>query len=275
VGCVIREINIPALAAFVAAAHDVLDEAGYSLVLSNSEGRRERERGLLERLSRRQMDGIMIGPYSPTTPEFETFLQGLGVPLVLVDRDEPAWTDAVMTDHAQGIRTATEHLLKLGHRAIALITGDPSLYPARERLRGYREAFRAARLTPDPALIHAASFLAGAGFRLTSSMLASKDRPTAIIAGGIGMLPGVLKAIKVRGLRIPTDISVIGSGSSDLADLHAPPIALQYWDQAEVGRIAANLLLDRILGRAGPDPRHVLVPNAFVLRESVGPARRG
>ena len=274
VGCVIREINIPALAAFVAAAHDVLDEAGYSLVLSNSEGRRERERGLLERLSRRQMDGIMIGPYSPTTAEFETFLQGLGVPLVLVDRDEPAWADAVMTDHAQGIRTATEHLLKLGHRGIALITGDPGLYPARERLRGYREAFRAARLTPDPAFIHAGSFLASAGFRLTSSMLASKARPTAIIAGGIGMLPGVLQAIKVRGLRIPADISVVGSGASELADLHTPPIALQYWDQAEVGRIAANLLLDRILGRAGPGPRHVLVPNAFVLRESVGPVRR-
>jgi LacI family transcriptional regulator len=273
VGCVIREINISPLAAFVAAAHDVLDEAGYSLVLSNSEGRRERERGLLERLSRRQMDGIMIGPYTPMTDAFDAFLRGLGVPLVMVDRDEPAWADAVMTDHAQGIRAATAHLLNLGHRAISLITGDPSLYPARERLRGYHEAFRAAGLAPDPALIHASSFLAGAGFRLTSAMLASKDRPTAIIAGGIGMLPGVLQAIKVRGLRIPDDISVVGAGSSELADLHTPPIALQYWDQAEVGRIAANLLLDRILGRAGTAPRHVLVPNAFVLRESVGPVR--
>jgi LacI family transcriptional regulator, galactose operon repressor len=274
VGCVIREINISALAAFVAAAHDVLDEAGYSLVLSNSEGRRERERGLLERLSRRQMDGIMIGPYSPLTGEFDAFLQGLGVPIVLVDRDQPAWADAVMTDHAQGIRAATEHLLGLGHRAISLITGDSSLYPARERLRGFREAFRAAGIKHDPSLVHSTSFLASAGFRITSSMLASKDRPTAIIAGGIGMLSGVLQAIKVRGLRIPADISVIGSGTSELADLHTPPIALQCWDQAEVGRIAANLLLDRILGQAGSEPRHVLVPNAFVLRESVGPVRR-
>jgi LacI family transcriptional regulator len=275
VGCVIREINISALAAFVGAAHDVLDEAGYSLVLSNSAGRRARAPGLLERLSRRQMDGIMIGPYSPTTGAFDAFLKGLGVPIVLVDRDEPAWADAVMTDHAQGIRAATGYLLSLGHRAISLITGDPSLYPARERLRGFHDAFRAAGRKPDPALIHAASFLASAGFRLTSSMLASKDRPTAIIAGGIGMLSGVLQAIKVRGLRIPDDISVIGSGSSELADLHTPPIALQHWDQAEVGRIAANLLLDRILGRTVGEPRHVLLPNAFVLRDSVGPVRRG
>jgi LacI family transcriptional regulator len=275
VGCVIREINISALAAFVAAAHDVLDEAASGWVLTTGGGRRARAPGLLERLSRRQMDGIMIGPYSPLTGEFDAFLQGLGVPIVLVDRDEPAWADAVMTDHAQGIRAATEHLLGLGHRAISLITGDPSLYPARERLRGFQEAFRAAGIKPDPSLIHATSFLASAGFRLTSSMLAAKDRPTAIIAGGIGMLPGVLQAIKVRGLRIPADISVIGSGSSELADLHTPPIALQHWDQAEVGRIAANLLLDRILGRTGAEPRHVLVPNALVLRKSVGPARRG
>lgn len=274
IGCVIREINISALAAFVRAAHDVLDEAGYSLVLSNSEGRRERERELLERLSRRQMDGIMIGPYTPITTEFDAFLRGLDVPIVLVDRDEPAWADAVMTDHAQGIRAATEHLINLGHHAIALITGDPDLYPARERLRGYREAYRAAGLAPDPAFVHAGSFLASAGFRLTSSMLAARNRPTAIIAGGIGMLPGVLQAIRVRGLRIPADVSVIASGNSELADLYTPQIALQRWDQAEVGRIAANLLLDRILGRAGLEPRHVLLPNEFVPRESIGPAPR-
>lgn len=274
IGCVIREINISALAAFVRASHDVLDDAGYSLVLSNSEGRRDRERELLERLSRRQVDGIMIGPYTPITHEFDGFLRELDIPIVLVDRDEPSWADAVMTDHAQGIRAATEHLLRLGHRSISLITGDSGLYPARERLRGYHEAFRDAAVTPDPAFIHASSFLASAGFRLTSSMLAAKERPTAIIAGGIGMLPGVLQAIKVRGLCIPADISVIASGNSELADLYTPPIALQRWDQAEVGHIAANLLLDRILGRSGADPRHVLVPNEFVPRESTGPVSR-
>jgi LacI family transcriptional regulator len=86
------------------------------------------------------------------------------------------------------------------------------------------------------------------------------------------MLPGVLRAVRVRGLRIPADISVVGSGDSDLADLYAPPISVQRWDQAEVGRTAAGLLLDRILKRAGQEPRHVLLPNEFVARESTGPA---
>src|SRR5205823_14329632 len=180
------------LAAFVRAAHDVLDEAGFSLLLSNSEGGTNRERELLSRLSHRQADGVMIGPYSPVTEEFDSFLHGLNIPIVLIDRDLPAWADAVMTDHASGVRAATEHLLDLGHRRIALITGSPELYPARERIRGYEEALRSRDLELDPSLIEASSFLPGKGFSYASSVLASKSPPTAIIAGGIGMLPGVL-----------------------------------------------------------------------------------
>ena len=273
IGCVIREINLSALAAFVRAAHDVLDEAGFSLLLSNSEGRRERERELLARLSGRRADGIMIGPYSPVTEEFDSFLHRLNVPIVLIDRDLPSWADAVMTDHAKGVRDATEHLLNLGHRRIAIITGSPTLYPARERIRGYEEALRSRDLEPDPSLIEASSFLPDKGFRYTSSVLASKCPPTAIIAGGIGMLPGVLQAIRVRGLRIPADISVVGAGDSELSELHTPPISIQRWDQAEIGRFAANLLLDRIRGRADAEPRHVLLPNEFVARQSTGPAK--
>lgn len=271
IGCVIREINLSALAAFVRAAHDVLDDAGFSLLLSNSEGRRDRERELLARLGRRQADGIMIGPYTPITEEFDSFLHRLNIPIVLIDRDQPAWADAVMTDHAAGIRAATEHLLDLGHRRIAILTGSIELYPARERVRGYREALRVRELDADPSLIEASSFLPNDGFRNTSSILAIKDRPTAIIAGGIGMLPGVLQAIRVRGLRIPEDISIVGSGDSELAELHTPSISIQRWNQAEVGRFAASLLLDRIQGRAGPEPRRVLLPNEFIARASVGP----
>jgi LacI family transcriptional regulator len=148
------------------------------------------------------------------------------------------------------------------------------LYPARERIRGYEEALRSHNLEPDPSLIEASSFLPDKGFSYTSSVLASKYPPTAIIAGGIGMLPGVLQAIRVRGLRIPDDISVVGAGDSELSELHTPSISIQRWDQAEIGRIAASLLLDRIRGRAGPEPSHVLLPNEFVARESTGPARQ-
>jgi len=274
IGCVLREINISQLAGFVRAAHDVLDEVGFSLLISNSEGRQERERELLTRLARRQADGVMIGPYTPIAGDFEAFLRDLAIPIVLVDRDQPDWADAVMADHAEGMRLAVGHLLDLGHRRIALITGDRGLYPARERLRGFQEAYAARGLEPDQSLIHTISFLPGAGFRFTSAMLAQRNPPTAVISGGIDMLSGVLRAIRGRGLRIPDDISVIASGHSELAELYNPPIAIVAWDQAEVGRIAAGMLLDRLRNDGVHEPRHVLVPNEFVVRGSIGPPHK-
>jgi LacI family transcriptional regulator len=275
IGCILREINIPQLAGFVKAAHDVLDEVGFSLVISNSEGRKDRERELLSRLSRRQADGVMMGPYTPIAGEFEAFLRDLDIPIVLIDRDQPAWADAVMADHAQGMRSAVGHLLDLGHRRVALITGERGLYPARERIRGYQEAFAARGLAPDPSLIQAGSFLPNAGFRISSAMLGQRDPPTAVISGGIDMLSGVLRAVRGRGLRIPEDVSVVASGHSELAELVTPPIAVIGWDQAEVGRIAAGMLLERIRNDDVPEARRVLVPNEFIARASVGRPKDG
>ncbi len=274
IGCILREINIPQLAGFVKAAHDVLDEVGFSLLISNSEGRKERERELLSRLSRRQADGVMMGPYTPIEGEFEAFLRDLDIPIVLIDRDQPDWADAVMANHAEGMRLAVGHLLDLGHRRIALITGDGWLYPARERVRGYQDAYAARGLEPDPSLVHSGSFLPGAGFRITSALLGQRNPPTAIISGGIDMLAGVLRAVRGRGLRIPDDVSVIASGHSELAELVSPAVAVVGWDQAEVGRIAAGMLLDRIRNDGPHEPRSVLVPNEFIPRASIGPPKR-
>jgi LacI family transcriptional regulator len=271
IGCIIRDITIPSLAAFVRAAHDVLDEAGFSLLISNSEGREERERELLSRLRSQRTAGIMFGPYTPITEEFSSFMRKLEAPVVLVERDEPAWADAVMTDHAGSFRDATRHLLELGHRRILILTGDQRIYPARERLRGYREAHEALGLTIDPTMVRAESFLAVAGYRYTSSLLGGPEVPTAILSGGLDMLAGVLRAVKVRGLRIPADISIVASGDSELAELHTPAIGVARWDQAEVGRTAAGLLLGRIAGSVEAAPQHILLPSEFVARGSIGP----
>ena len=271
VGCIIREISIPALGAFVRAAHDVLHEAGYALLLTNSEGNAVRERELLKRLNQRQADGILLGQYSPLTEEFDQFLRALNVPIVLVDRNEPAWADSVAADHFHSSKRITDHLLSLGHRRVAIITGPEDLFPAAERLRGYRAAHLERRVAVDPQLVSATSFLAKSGFSFMSGVLGHGDRPTAVIAGGIDMLDGVLRAIRARDLQIPHDISVVGAGDSSLAELHTPPVSVSHWDHAEVGRIAAEMLLDRIASRSAAKARHVLLPTEFVFRESTAP----
>jgi LacI family transcriptional regulator len=273
VGCIMRDINIPTLAAFVSAAHSVLDQAGFSLLISNSEGLEDRERELLMRLDSQQADGILFGPYTRLESEFEAFLRRLEAPIVLVDRDEPVWADAVMADHAGGAFDATTHLLNQGHRRILLLTGSKFIYPARERILGYRRAFAAKNVPVDEELICTTGFGSMEGFRHASSRLGTADPLTAIIAGGIDMLPGVLRAVRVRGLSIPDDISVVSVGDSELAQLHTPPISSIRWDQGEIGRSAAQILLKRIGAGTGGTPERILLPAEFTVRASTAAPR--
>lgn len=273
VGCILREINIAQLGGFVSTAQNVLTESGYSLLIANSEGRRQREMELLKSFSSGQVDGVLMGPYTPIEGEFEEFLQTLTVPIVMIDRDNPKWCDAVYADHEGGMYQATSHLLDLGHRRIALLTGPTRLHPGGARVRGFMRAHAERSIQPVPELVIAKSFLNDYGYRATSSLLGMAHPPTAIIAGGIDMLPGVLRAVRTRGLSVPENISVIASGQNDLCDLHQPPIGVVGWDQNEVGATAAALLLDLITNGKREEPRRVIIPTTFNPQASCVPPR--
>lgn len=271
VGCVIRDIDIPGLATFVRAAHDVFLEAGYALLLSNSEGKIERERQLISIMAARRADALLIAQCSETDLELRTAMSKAGIPVVLFDREHPVWADAVMVDHRGGMRRAIERLAQLGHTRIALITGDEALFPARERIAGYRSAHEALGLPIDGTLIRSGSFQAEFGFEQTSLLVSSTDRPTAILAGGIDMLPGILKALRLKNLVIPRDISIVATLNSDLVELHEPPISVITWNYADVGRLAARFALERLRGAAKDAPKRLTVPTEFIMRDSCAP----
>jgi LacI family transcriptional regulator len=174
-------------------------------------------------------------------------------------------------NHRHGMRRATEHLLQLGHRRIALITGSPDLYPARARIAGFEDAYRLFGVEPVPELIHKKSFLSDYAFHETSILMTSKVPPTAIVAGGIDVLAGILRALRARGLSVPKDLSLVAACDTDLAELSDPPITVESWDYAAVGRIAARLVLDRIAMVGGAEPRRIMIPSELVQRGSCQP----
>jgi LacI family transcriptional regulator len=272
IACIIRDIDISGFARFVRGADEVLVRAGYALLLSNSEGRVERERELISVIAARRADALLIAQSAETDKTFDELLHHLRIPVVLIDRELPKWADAVMVDHRMGVRQATEKLIRLGHRRIALLTGNRTLYPARERIIGYEHAHAACGIALDPRLLQTGSFEATFAFQTTSMLLGLGDRPTAVIAGGIEMLPGIIRALRVRGFSIPEDISVVAAVNSDLADLFEPQISVEDWDYGEVGRIAANLALQRITSDKVGEPHRVLVPTRFLLRDSCASA---
>lgn len=271
VGCVIRDIDILGLASFVRAAHDVFLEAGYALLLSNSEGKIERERQLISVMAARRADALLIAQCSETDAELGAAMAKAGIPVVLFDREHPIWADSVMVDHRGGMRRAIERLAQLGHTRIALITGNETLFPARERIAGYLSAHEALGLTVYNSLIRTGSFQADFGFEQTSLLVSSADPPTAIFAGGIDMLPGILKALRLKRLVIPRDISIVGTLNSDLVELHDPPISVITWNYGDIGRIAARFALERLRGASAVAPKRLTIPTEFIMRDSCAP----
>jgi LacI family transcriptional regulator len=269
VGYVVGDISNPLIATITSGAESVLRQAGYSMLLMNSENDPELDAAHIRFFQARRVDGMILSLASERQQETLDVLDQVDVPVIMVDRDVDAQLDAsiVRNDHKAGMRAAVDHLLDLGHRRIVLITGGLDLWPVRERIAGLTEAV-AARGVPDETSSLVGSLSAEHGERSTEQVLAMHPRPTAIIAGGNQVLAGCIRSLHRHGIRIPEDISLVTCDEVDLSELHAPPIASIARDTLRLGNTAAELLLERI---NGGEPRTVLLPTAFNARPSCGP----
>jgi LacI family transcriptional regulator len=198
-------------------------------------------------------------------------LKELRIPSVLLDRELPLDIDAVLTDHAPGLRQATNYLIGLGHRRIAIITAGSDIRPGRERVRGFIEAFEKSGLPAPKDLIRSQSLSVDFGFREASVLLQMRERPTAIIAAGNRILVGVLRAVQQQNVSIPRDLSLIACDRSDVALLYPGPITLIDRAVEEIGRTAAQLLLERLAGQSSRPAQRILFPTQLILGGSCLP----
>jgi LacI family transcriptional regulator len=273
VGYVVGDISNPLIATITSGAESVLRQAGYSMLLMNSENDPELDAAHIRFFQARRVDGMILSLASERQQETLDVLGQVDVPVVMVDRDVDAQLDAsiVRNDHKAGMRAAVDHLLDLGHRRIVLITGGLDLWPVRERIAGMTEAV-AARGVLDETSSLVGSLSAEHGERSTEQVLAMHPRPTVIIAGGNQVLAGCIRSLHRHGIRIPEDISLVTCDEVDLSELHIPPIASIARDTLRLGNTAAELLLERI---NGGEPRTVLLPTTFNARPSCGPLPAG
>ena len=262
-----RDISIPGYGAIVNAAEEALRARGYTLLLAMTDERKEQELHLLRIFQQRRVDAVIMTTSDETDAELSRQIKNAGMPVVLLDRENPPQLDAVTLDHRRGTRAATEYLHGLGHTRIALLTGRASTRPAAERIAGFKEASERLGKLGSHGVIRAGGFDAEFGFREASSLLSASVRPTAIIAGGMAMLSGVLQAIRARSLSIPNDVSVIAGADSDLAALATPSVTAVRWSCTDEGRMAVQLLLNRLGNRTGPVQR-VMLSTELIPRES-------
>jgi LacI family transcriptional regulator, galactose operon repressor len=265
VGFVVSDISNPLFAQIGLGAEVRLRASGYALQLANSMSRPELDARHVRLFRSRRVDGLLLSLADEDDGEAVGAVAASGIPCVLVDREAPelAEMSAVLSDHAAGMTEAVGHLLELGHQRIALINGNPHVRPGKERAKVLR---RLTRGRPDvTAQLRQGSFTAEHGEATSIELLSQPHRPTAIIVGGNQILAGVLRGIRAAGLRVPSDLSLITCDDVPLAEFLEPPIATVSRKPGEIGRVAAELLLDRM---AGAEPRRVTLPTGFRATDS-------
>jgi LacI family transcriptional regulator len=244
-------------------------DRAYSVVLCNSEGNLAREEHYTEVLTQKQVDGIIFVAAGDRTGSLSLLLDR-GVPSVLIDRDLPdAKVDAVLADNRQGGYLATRHLLALGHRRIACISGPSNISPSADRVTGYRQALADAGLPVDETLILRGDFHLESGWAAASELLRRPAPPTAIFACNDLMAIGVIRAAADLARRIPEELAVVGFDDIELAAYCVPPLTTVLQPTTGMGRRAVQLLIDRIADPELPHRREIF-PTILTVRASCG-----
>ncbi len=198
--------------------------------------------------------------------------EDLEVPVVSIDPIDTTESRVVSigsTNWAGG-RSATEHVIKLGHRRIAWIGGPPGSAPSLERFHGYQAALDSAGLTPDRALIRHDAFSVDAGLRHGREILALDERPTAIVAGNDEIAVGVLAAAKELHITVPGELSVTGFDDTPQTEWTTPRLTSVRQPLVGMGRMAVETVLGMADG-VQPASRHLQLATTLSVRDSTGP----
>ncbi len=274
IGFIVPDISNPLWAHILRSASEALQAQGYSVMVASTNGERSIELEVLARIARRRMDAFLLTLDTPLDAELQRSLAQLFAPVVVMERDLGDQWNTVVTDHGGGSYAATRYLIGLGHRRIALLTAQPALRPSAVRIQGYRQAHEEAGLPVDDSLVRCGAFWPEFGFHETSRLLSQEDSPTAVVAGGTQLLPGVLRAANLQGVAIPQQVSVVSCGDTDLAQLTRPAVTVVRSTPASVGLVAAKTLLRILSGDDDGKPSRVVLPTELILRDSCAPPAR-
>ncbi|MBS42448.1 MAG: hypothetical protein CMH83_04625 [Nocardioides sp.] len=281
VGVIVASIANPVYPEMIAGIQAVLEERGFTLIIGSSEGRPEREAGIVRSMRQRQVDGIVMASVTMRDGEVAA-LVGDGLDVVLASRNlaRGDLVDAVVVDNVAGARAAVEHLAGHGHTRIAHVAGPQDVVPFTQRRQAYCDAVSDAGLDADPDLVTVAeASTLEAGADAVRRLLALPEPPTAVFVGSDGMAIGALEHCARAGVVVPRDLAVVGFDNIWVGRM--PGISLTTVDShaRDVGTRAAHRLLSRIEarweGRSSPPPRPAaaettVLPAELVVRGTCG-----
>jgi DNA-binding LacI/PurR family transcriptional regulator len=266
VGLVVTTIADPFVAGVVGGIEDAANAHGYSVVLANSHADPEREMMVVRSFEERRVDGVIVTA-SRVGALYVPMLSRMRVPIVLLNNQHPGeFTHSVMIDNLEASAQATHHLIELGHRRIAYLGDRHGHQSDTERFGGYRQALDQADIPFLPELVVHGDGKPEGGIEAMGRLLALAAPPTAVFCYNDMTALGALRRIRVSGLRVPDDISLVGFDDLYIAQYTDPPLTTVRQPKRQMGRLAMEVLL-RLL--QGSQSEHIIrVPGELVGRES-------
>ncbi|MEP9382058.1 LacI family DNA-binding transcriptional regulator [Nocardioides sp. KR10-350] len=268
-GLIISDIGNPFFTALVRGVEDAAHEAGYSLVLCNSDEILEKEQSYIQVAVDEQMAGVILTPSSEADSDLTPLLER-GIPVVAVDRRlDRHDVDTVVGDNVRGALLATQHLIASGCRRIACITGPTKTTTAQERLHGYRQALTREGIDVDEGLVMIENFKEDGGYAGATGLLDLDERPDGLFVANNLMTVGALEALVDRGVEVPRDLLIVGFDDIPWAKLTRPRLTTVDQPTYQMGKDAGTLLAGRLGGNTGPARTIMLSPTLQVRESSV------
>ncbi len=270
---VVPDIANPFWSEVARAVQDSLEGGGYWVVVGNTDWSEERELDYLKLFRTGRFDGLII---NSVTDDIDLILEA-GIPAVLIgERSEELRLDTVGTATYEAARMALDHLYGAGHRRIAVVTSETgSERFLSRRLTAYTDFVREKGLFHDPEIVFTAHLSTECGEALARDILAVpgwRERISAVLCGNDILAISLLNSLRAAGVEPGRDISIIGMDDIPAAALTWPALTTIRKPRAEMGRMAAELLMKRMAVPSRPHEKH-LYPGALVIRDSVAGKR--
>ncbi len=271
IALIIPDITDPYSPALARGLQDTLASHGYYSILCNTDGMWHQEHEFIANAIQRRVDGIILSSCYNRTEDIRRLIENNVAFVSIGSNANHPNMDHVTTDDQTGAMDATCYLLQQGHRRIGFIGGPSEQIRAGARFAGYREALGMANVALDEALIVEGDFTRAGGQRAIYTLMERFDsttRPTAIFCANDLMAIGALDVARQSGMMIPDELAIVGYDDITAASFVTPSLTTIQNSAYDAGKVAGQLLLERITGMYRGPGRHVVMPHHFIQRES-------
>ena len=269
-GLLVSDISNPFYAELARGIEDKAHEKGYNVIFCSTDEKSERMKTYTNLMMDAGVDGLIFASVHLHEPVTEKLIDER-FPVVLVNRKLSGSSyNYVICNNIQGAYEITEHLINLGHRKIAIITGSSNLSTGRERLQGYQKALKNHGIDFNQNYVIQGPFKRETGYEAAKKLLTMKDGPRAIFAGNDFMAIGVIDAIEELGMNIPEDVAVVGFDDTEFASHLRTKLTTVSQRKYEMGNLAVQILIDYIERKQKNYIHKVILEPKLVIRESCG-----